>query len=420
MKLGFKIIQRPYPRVKLHPMTHKHMKKGHPWVTADTFTKKFPKGRTFLVGVTPNNEETCVLINDPAHKDVKARVWCIQEEPIEAIKAFPQDLYMRLKEAFNKRASQEISKDRENYYLSFGEADGLPGLIILVLGKQILLQYYANYWQDMEMILLPALSNALQAVFPEMKAVSVWAQERNHKQATSFRKLALPGLKNAKFPEEYTLQEFGINYKIKLDKNYDFGIYTDMSAIRKSLTPHIQKSKSVLNLYSYTGAYSLYSLSQGVDEVVSVDLSGKYLEWLEENIKLNEDINPNKHTSLKMPVEKALNNFKKEDKKFDFIICDPPSASSDGKKTTSAIKNYEKLLPQVLDVTAPGGKALVFLNTHKINWNKFSDTIKGIISSPEYKGKVTMGKRIKMSEDCLGLQGYPEGDYLKGLILDVK
>ncbi len=166
MKPSFKILQRPYPRVRLHPMTLKHMKKGHPWVTADTFTKKFPKGRTFLLGTTPNEVESCVLINDPDHKDVKARVWSTHGEHIETVKAFPQDLYMRLKSSFSKREVQNISSQRDNYYLSFGEADSLPGLFILVLGQQIILQYYANYWRQMEMILLPALANSLKAVFP--------------------------------------------------------------------------------------------------------------------------------------------------------------------------------------------------------------------------------------------------------------
>jgi 23S rRNA (cytosine1962-C5)-methyltransferase len=399
-------------------MTLKHMKKGHPWVTLDSFSKKFPKGRTFLIGTTGGGHESCVLINDPDHKDVKARVWSTHGEHIETIKSFPQDLYQRLKSSFQKRANLNITEERDNYYLAFGEADGLPGLFILVLGNEILLQYYANYWKQMEMILLPALANTLKAVFPNKKSVSVWAQERNHAQETSFRKLSLPGMKNKRGPEEFYINELGLKYKIKLDSNYDFGIYTDMSAIRKTMAPLFKQSKSVLNLFSYTGAYSLFALKQGVQEVCSVDLSGKYLDWLNENIDLNEDLDINKHISKKMPVEKALTQFIKDDKKFDLIVCDPPSASSDGKRTTSAIKNYDKLLPQIVEATEVGGKIMLFLNTHRITWNKFSDTIQKIISTPDLKGKVVIAKRMKMAEDCLGLQGFPEGDYLKGLLLE--
>jgi 23S rRNA (cytosine1962-C5)-methyltransferase len=194
-----------------------------------------------------------------------------------------------------------------------------------------------------------------------------------------------------------------------------------MSAIRKSMRPYLENKKSLLNLFSYTGAFSIYCLGMDFEQVSSVDLSSKYLSWLDENIALNPRLKKENHESLCMPCERALEKFIGEKRKFEVIVCDPPSASSDGHKITNALKSYETLLPQMLEVLdEENGSLFVFLNTHTISWNKFEEKLKNIIETSSFKNKVIIGKRFKLAEDCLPLKGFHEGDYLKGFLIEFK
>lgn len=402
-------------RVNLHPASCKHLKLGHPWITEDTYTKYFPKNDFWIVGVDENKrQEIALLINDPEHKNVKARLWSLNPEDWKGQIDFKADLEIRIKNALDRRSKSGCSKERENFYLINGESDFLPGLLVLKLKDQILIQYYALFWKKIESDLLELLEIQLKNIFSEISVNDVWIQERNFNQAKSIR--SVQGRKFA----DFVLNEYGINYQIRLNEHYDFGIYTDMSAIRNQMLPYLKKTQSLLNLYSYTGAFSLFSMKLGATNVVSVDLSSKYLNWLDENIALNPSLNKDFHSSQCMPCEKALEKLINENVKFEAIICDPPSASSDGTTTSSALKSYEKSLPLMIKLLAANGSLFVFLNTHTISWNKFEEKLKQIIASSEFEGKINIGKRFKLSDDCLPLKGFHEGDYLKGFLIDFK
>ena len=403
------------PRVNLHPASCKYLSLGHPWITQDTYTQRFPKNDFFLIGVDEKNrKDVALLINDPDHKNVKARLWSLNQDNWKVAPDFKKELEIRIQNSLEKRIKSELEKLRENFYLINAESDSLPGLIVLKLKNQILIQYYAMFWKKCEVDLLEILQAQIKNLMPEFVLEDIWIQERNFNQARALRSL------NGKSHADFILNEFGINYQIRLNEHYDFGIYTDMSAIRIQMRPYLEKSQSLLNLFSYTGAFSLYSLKLGAKKVVSVDLSQKYLNWLDENIALNPELHSEFHSSMAMPSEKALEKLISNNAKFESIICDPPSASSDGSTTSSALKSYEKLLPLMLSLLSPNGSIFVFLNTHAISWTKFEEKLKQIVASSEFSNKINIGKRFKLSDDCLPLKGFHEGDYLKGFLIDFK
>lgn len=399
-------MNKPIPKVNLHPASCKYLKLGHPWITEDTYTKRFPKDAFFLIGVDEKNrQDVALLINDPLHKTVKARLWSLNKT--EWTLDFKEVLASRMKEAIDKR--RPLMNERENLFLINGESDGLPGLLVQLLKNEVMIQYYALFWKDKEDLVIQNLKESL----PHLE--ELWVQERNFDQAKSIRSIG------KKESSEFTLKEFGLNYKIKINQHYDFGIYSDMSAIRKTMRPYLEGQKSLLNLFSYTGAFSVYALDLGFEKVISVDLSQKYLSWLDENIALNPKLNASFHSSLCMPCEKAMDKLLSEKAKFETIICDPPSASSDGTKVSSALKSYETLLPQMLELLdEEKGKIFAFLNTHTISWNKFEEKLKTIVDGSKFKNKVIIGKRFKLNEDCTPLKGFHEGDYLKGFLIEFK
>lgn len=386
------------PRVELHPASIKHIKLGHPWITSDRFSDRFPRN-SFFVSCRIDEVNFVVFLNDPTHPQVKARVWRIDPKSSIERKDFIYEVIGKLTTSIEIRLAQNL--DRDNFYLVFGEADHLPGLHIIKLKDDILIQFYANVWGNFEKDLVSFLNK-------QDLGKRIWVQKRNKEQEKEFYCASDKGVTQANFE----LTEYGVNYNIKINKFYDIGIYTDMSAIRKKLTPEFL-DKEVLNLYSYTGAYSLYALKNGAKHVTSVDLSKKYLDWLDENLAINPEIDATKHTRIESATLNALESLAKSGKKFDLIICDPPSASSDGKKTTSAIDSYKSLMPKISEVLTPGGKAIIFLNTHSITRKSFEDKIK--IYTQDLPLKVASA--LKLQEDCPSLKGFIEGDYLKGLVL---
>ena len=400
-------MNKSIPKVNLHPASCKYLKLGHPWITDDSFTKKFPKDAFFLIGNDERNrQEVALLINDPQHKTVKARLWSLNKD--EWSKDFKEVLGERISTAIELRRS--LMNERENIFLINGESDGLPGLLVQLLKNELMIQYYAMFWKDQEANLIELLKKNL----PEIE--DIWIQGRSFDQARAIRSINI-----AKNSSEFTLREFGLKYQIKINQHYDFGIYSDMSAIRKNMRPYLQNKKSLLNLFCYTGAFSIYCLAMDYENVVSVDLSPKYLSWLDENIALNPQLKKDNHSSVCLPCERAMENFISEKMKFDVIICDPPSASSDGNKISSALKSYETLLLQMLELLdVEKGQIFAFLNTHTISWTKFEEKLKNIVENSKFKNKIIIGKRFKLSEDCLPLKGFHEGDYLKGFLIEFK
>lgn len=409
-----------FPRVLLHPQTLKHMKLGHPWVTEDSFTRKFPHA-PFLVGMGTDKKETALLLHDENHKKIKARLWSLTPPFDISEETFKKEFQTRLKTAFGKRKNLIQENNRENYYLVFGESDFLPGIFLQRLKNHFVLGLYTQFWdQYLKDFIAPLLISELKLLFPDL-AIELWAQERNKKQEKQILNLTHPDLKEAQF----LLSEYEVNYLIKINNYYDLGIYTDMSALRPVVLKKFKEFQTTenaraLNLFSYTGAYSLYFLKQGFKEVVSVDLSKKYLEWLEENLKHNPDLDVSKHHSLCLSVRESFKKLHDEKRQFDLIISDPPSASSDGEKMSSSLKFYEEDLKQLLSLLAPNGIAVLFLNTHTISRKKFEEKIQSLIASMNLQNEISIIKRVSLENDCPSLKGFIEGDYLKGLFVQKK
>jgi 23S rRNA (cytosine1962-C5)-methyltransferase len=397
------------PECQIHPVSIKLLRQGHPWITPDNFSNRFPRQSEFVVALDERKRPMALLLHDPHHKNVKARVWTTKYPFDREAQHFTASIQARLDLAIAKRSEQKEIKERENFYLIFGEADQLPGLFVLRLKDRILIQFYTSFWNRYKSI----IQTTIQELFPEIKDENIWIQLRG--ETKELQKLPV-NIVDANQRDEFHLSEFGIQYLIRLGSSYDHGLYTDMSSIRHQLTKIIQAGSSLLNLYSYTGAFSLWAMKLGATDVVSVDLSPKYIEWLQQNLGLNPDLDPTQHEALISSVDDALTELKKRDKTFDVIICDPPSSSSDGAKRTSALKAYRDLLQKMDPLLNSKGKLVIFLNTHQVGQEKFDRVMKEYLS--ELKLNYTFSGRLHLGQDCPTLRGFPEGSYLKGLVLE--
>lgn len=395
-----------YPRVELHPASVQSLKRGHPWVTKDRFSDNFPRKPSFLEGVDGSGRVCAILLNDPLHPLVKARFWCVPTLGTDFTEdEFSRELYIRMQRALKTRLEQGLHEERENFYLLFGEADFVPGLNIQKLGEHYLIQSSSTFWREREEKLVSFLKSILAE--EKMAIKEIWMQERSHKQSAPYKRI-FPRKKSD--GANFWVKEFDLSYLIELGPHYDFGLYTDMSSIRKKLAKLWKEGQSLLNLYSYTGAYSLLALKQGLD-VTSVDLSAPHMDWLLDNLEKNGL--GDRHQAHTKPTKKALTDLAKEGAKFDWIVCDPPSFSGDGKERGQALEHYKRDVPLMIKLLKSGGHLVLFLNTHSVTQKKFEDKIFKVIDRKNFKLTLT----LKLGEDCPTLKGYNEGNYIKGIVL---
>jgi 23S rRNA (cytosine1962-C5)-methyltransferase len=396
-------------RVSLHPASLKHLSKGNPWITADSFTAKFPLKERFLAGIDHKGQDVALLLNDPNHKNVKARLWSHQRDLEAEVRKFPNELKIRIARSFDKRLALLQSGERENICLIFEEADQLPGLQVQLLKNRLFIQSYASYWEPLKKNLVPALLEAYKALtleVPSLEAIdAVYFQPRL--SSTELRRETW--FKRQGVADQVLIQEFGVNYELRFQDSYDIGMYTDMSAIRAKVRSWFANQR-VLNLFSYTGAFSLLALKEGASKVTSVDLSRPNQEWLSSNLDHNPELAKERHESVSMGVERFVK--KALDHEFDVIIVDPPSASSDGKKKINALQQYEKIMPDLYRLAAPKAKFLFCLNTHSVTFSKFDSKMREILG----KEKLKITQVMSNQDDYAPLKNLPESRHLKVVI----
>jgi 23S rRNA (cytosine1962-C5)-methyltransferase len=398
-------------RGDLHPHSIKYMNMGHPWIIKDQFTDKFPPQERFIIA-TNKGRPMALCLHDYKHRKIKARLWSREGNFEKQIESFSRDMIFRLSRAIQKRKTLNLKNQRDNFYLIFGEGDSLPGLFVLYLGGEILIQYYSFFWEKYQRLIIDTITSELSNVFQiEIESDKIWIQTRSD---GSFPQEGAKCIDINLQKKKFEIQEFGINYKVKLGSRYDIGIYTDMSSIREKIKKYFNQNNKVANLFCYTGAFSLLALKLGASKVHSVDISEKYLSWLNENIAINPDLKSEHHTSFEMPsqdyINKELNSGTKD---FDIIISDPPSFSSDGNRQNNSLDFYEKNLENLLSLLKTGGKCIAFINTHSITRGKFKQILGQIIQN---KAKII--EELSLAEDCPKISGFPEGDYLKGLVIE--
>jgi len=164
---------------------------------------------------------------------------------------------------------------------------------------------------------------------------------------------------------EFVVSENGLNFKVNLSDYLDTGLFLD-HRITRQMVREQSAGKRVLNLFCYTGSFSVYAAAGGAASVTSVDLSNTYLRWAEENMKLNGFNDRNKFTSISADVLQYLDTL--EPDQFDLIILDPPTFSN-SKRMQDFLdiqRDHVKLINQCLHAMKPGG--LLYFST---NFRKF-------------------------------------------------
>ncbi|MCJ1662390.1 class I SAM-dependent rRNA methyltransferase [Staphylococcus sp. NRL 16/872] len=308
---------------------------------------------------------------------------------------------------------KQALEEREYYYhiegtnafrLFNAEGDGVGGLTIDNYNGHLLIQWYSRGIYKFRYNVVEAIQNVF-----EFKSI----YEKMRFKDTEYTGGHVLG-ETPEFP--IVIEENFTFYNVDLDDGLMTGIFLDQKEVRKKLRDHFSEDRTILNLFSYTGAFSVIA-AQNAEMTTSVDLANRSRALTEENFGLN-GIDPKSQYIYVMDTFDFYNYAARHGKQYDTIVIDPPSFARNKKKTFSVQKNYDDLINGALDILEPNGSMLLCTNSSVFPLKSFKNVIKKTLESAdvEYEIEEVMG----LPKDFKTHPHYKPSKYLKAVFLNIK
>ena len=313
----------------------------------------------------------------------------------------------RIQTAFELRLAIGVVGESNNAYrLIHGEGDNLPGLIIDCYGHTAVMQAHSVGMH----ISRHTICNALMMVMKDIIFNVYYKSDTTlpHKAALGQENVFLVG-----GDERNTAIENGLNFQVDWLKGQKTGFFVDQRDNR-SLLEKFAKGRSVLNMFCYTGGFSVYAMRGGAKLVHSVDSSAKAIELTNKNISLNFP-NDDRHKAF---CEDAFKYLDRNDDKYDLIILDPPAFAKHRAALHNALKGYIRLNVKGFEKIRHGSILFTFSCSQVVTKDNFRNAV--FTAAAQAGRNVRILYQLHQPADHPINIYHPEGEYLKGLVLYVE
>lgn len=392
-------------QIILRPKKEESLKRFHPWVFSGAIAKSaqgIQEGD--IVRVFSANGEF-LGVGHYQVGSISVRILSFTDEPIDA------DFYARrISSAYRMRMKIGLLHAGNNTFrLVHGEGDQLPGLIIDIYGKTAVVQAH-SVGMDADK---GKIVDALQHVLGKDNLENIFYKSEG----------TLPFKAGIEASNDYLLGgqnvdpvalENGLKFNIDWLRGQKTGFFIDQRENRRLLEKYAA-GKDVLNMFCYTGGFSVYALRGGAQSVHSVDSSAKAVSLTDENIRLNFGEEP-RHTSFSEDAFKFLKTSATD--AYDLIVLDPPAFAKHRGAINNALQGYKRLNLAALEKIKQGGVLFTFSCSQAINKEQFR---LAVFSAAAISGrKVSILHQLTQPADHPINIYHPEGEYLKGLVLFVE
>ena len=297
-------------------------------------------------------------------------------------------------------------EDNDTYRLVHGEGDNLPGLVIDIYGATAVMQAHSVGMH----VCRKEVAAALREVMGEsLKGIY-------YKSETTLPFKAQLGQENGFLwgaSTDDVAHENGLAFHIDWLKGQKTGFFVDQRDNR-SLVEQYAKGRKVLNMFCYTGGFSVYALRGGAELVHSVDSSAKAVELVNANVALNFP-NDNRHEAF---AEDAFKFMEQMQDQYNLIILDPPAFAKHKDALKNALRGYTKLNAKAFEKIKPGGILFTFSCSQAVNKDQFRTAV--FTAAAMARRKVRILHQLHQPADHPINIYHPEGEYLKGLVLYVE
>ncbi|WP_111977798.1 class I SAM-dependent rRNA methyltransferase [Algibacillus agarilyticus] len=389
-------------RIVLNPGRDKSLIRKHPWVFSRAIKEiqgKPERGETVEV-VNNKNNFLCLAAYSP-DSQITARAWSFNAKDTIDADFFEQKITKALKTRLDI-----IADESDAYRLIAAESDGLPGVTIDYYAGTIVAQFLSAGAEFHKANIVTALLN----VFPnapifERSDVDVRKKEGLH---------PIKGwLANPQESTKVVITEHGLKIELDIEQGHKTGFYLDQRDSRYATRKYCQ-GKTVLNCFSYTGAFSLYAKQAGAKSITNVDISANAIALARQNHTLN-GFDEKETEFVKADVFKLLRQYKEEGRKFDTIILDPPKFVENKHQLKGACRGYKDINMLAFQLLNEGGTLLSFSCSGLMEESLFQKIIADAALDANRNG-IFIEKLGQAKDHPIGL-AYPEGYYLKGFVV---
>ena len=286
--------------------------------------------------------------------------WFVSKDKVTFNQAFFEMLFRQAKE---KRSAYYQDDLTTAFRLFNQEGDGFGGLTVDLYGDYAVFSWYNSYVYQIRQ----TISEAFRQVFPEV----LGAYEKIRFKGLDYESAHVYG---QEAPDFFTVLENGVLYQVFMNDGLMTGIFLDQHEVRGSLVDGLAMGKSLLNMFSYTAAFSVAAAMGGASQTTSVDLAKRSRELSEAHFQAN-GISTDDHRFIVMDVFEYFKYAKRKGLTYDVIVLDPPSFARNKKQTFSVAKDYHKLISQSLEILNPEGIIIASTNAANVSRQKFTEQI---------------------------------------------
>ena len=296
--------------------------------------------------------------------------WFVSTDKVTFNQAFFEALFRQAKE---KRSAYYQDELTTAFRLFNQEGDSFGGLTVDLYGDYAVFSWYNSYVYQIRKI----ISEAFRQVFPEV----LGAYEKIRFKGLDYESAHIYG---QEAPDFFTVLENGVLYQVFMNDGLMTGIFLDQHEVRGSLVDGLAMGKSLLNMFSYTAAFSVAAAMGGASQTTSVDLAKRSRELSQAHFQAN-GISTDDHRFIVMDVFEYFKYAKRKGLTYDVIVLDPPSFARNKKQTFSVAKDYHKLISQSLEILNPGGIIIASTNAANVSRQKFTEQIDKGFAGRSYK-----------------------------------
>jgi 23S rRNA (cytosine1962-C5)-methyltransferase len=375
------------------------VKRQHPWIFSGAINSSTEDLEDGDLVTVEDHQGNFLARGHFQHATIAVRVLSFEDAPID------QTFFIqKINRAVQLRRDLGLFKNENSICrIIHGEGDSLPGLIIDYYNKVAVIQCHSyGMYRSINLIaegLKKALGKDLTAIYS--KSSDTLTGRTNIEDAYIYGSSETP----------HTAQEYGVNLSIDWIKGQKTGFFVDQRENRKLLGKYAE-GKKVLNTFCYSGGFSLTALQSGAALVHSLDSSKKAIELTEINVQLNKF--KGKHESIVADAMEYMKDLKED---YDIIVLDPPAFAKHRDKRHKAIQGYKRLNAHAIRQIKPGGIIFTFSCSQVVDKYLFNNTV--IAAAIEAERNVKILEQLHQPADHPINAFHPEGEYLKGLVIQV-
>ena len=343
-------------RIRVSKRVEKKLAKGLVLLEASDLTDVHLKNQEVEV----QSQEGTFLGTAYLSQQNKGLGWFVSTDKVTFNQAFFEALFRQAKE---KRKSYYQDELTTAFRLFNQEGDGFGGLTVDLYGDYAVFSWYNSYVYQIRQ----TISEAFRQVFPEV----LGTYEKIRFKGLDYESAHVYG---QEAPEFFTVLENGVLYQVFMNDGLMTGIFLDQHEVRGSLVDGLAMGKSLLNMFSYTAAFSVAAAMGGASQTTSVDLAKRSRELSQAHFQAN-GISTDDHRFIVMDVFEYFKYAKRKGLTYDVIVLDPPSFARNKKQTFSVAKDYHKLISQSLEILNPGGIIIASTNAANVSRQKFTEQI---------------------------------------------